>query len=45
MKKKICLPCKMACSADVCLGWTLFALPKEKGKQRPARQTSADHAI
>ena len=35
----------MAWSADVCLSWLLFALLKEEGKQRPARQTSMDHAI
>ena len=45
MNNKFCLPCQMAWSADVCLSWLLFALLKEEGKQRPARQTSADHAI
>ena len=45
MNTKFCLPCQMAWSADVCLSWSLFALLKEEGKQRPSRQTSADHAI
>ena len=46
MNKKLCLPCYIAWSTDVCLGWSFFALLKDQlGRQQLTTPSSKVNRI